>query len=66
MLPSLQDFVASTSVDTKELVAIMSQHLKNYPLIFANIFPKIRFLKDKFLDPKSLYREHKFMYLNAA
>ena len=28
MFPSLQDFVASTSVGTKELVILMSQHLK--------------------------------------
>ena len=28
MFPSLQDFVASTSVDTKELFVITSRHLK--------------------------------------
>ena len=28
MFPSLQDFVASTSVGTKELVVIICQHLK--------------------------------------
>ena len=28
VFPSLHDFVASTSVGTKELVVIMSQHLK--------------------------------------
>ena len=42
MFPSLQDFMASTYVDTKELVVIMSQYLKGKPLIFAYIFPKIR------------------------
>ena len=32
MFPSLQDFVASTFFDTKELFVIRSQHLKELPI----------------------------------
>ena len=38
MFPSLQDFVASTSVDTRELFVIMSQHLKGSAINFCPLF----------------------------
>ena len=66
MLPRLQDFVASTSIDTKELFAIMSQHLKKLSINFCQYFSENKISKEKFLDCKSLYRKHEFMYLNTA
>ena len=38
MFPSLQDVVATTSVDTKELFANMSQHLKELTINFCLYF----------------------------
>ena len=45
--PSLQDFVASTFVDTKELFVIMSQHLKELPINVCLYFSKNKILKKR-------------------
>ena len=45
MFPSLQDFVASTFVDTKELFVIMSQHLKELPINVCLYFSENKILK---------------------
>ena len=45
MFPSLEDFVASTFVDTKELFVIMSQHLKELPINVCLYFSKNKILK---------------------
>ena len=47
MFPSLQDFVASTSVDTKVLVVIVSQHLKGKAINFCLYFSENKILKRK-------------------
>ena len=47
MFPSLQDFVASTSVGTKELLVIMSQHLKGLAINFCLYFSENKILKRK-------------------
>ena len=47
MFPSLQDFVASTSVDTKVFFVIVSQHLKEKAINFCLYFSKNKTLKRK-------------------
>ena len=45
MFPSLQDFVTSTFVDTKELFVIMSQYLKELPINVCLYFSENKILK---------------------
>ena len=45
MFSSLQDFVAKNSADSRELFAIMSQHLKGLVISFCLFFSKNKIIK---------------------
>ena len=47
MFTSLQDFVANISVDTKELFAIMSQHIKGLAIDVCQSFSENKIFKRK-------------------
>ena len=67
MFPSLQDFVASTFVDTKELFVIMSQHLKELPINVCLYFPENKILETgNFWIVYPYTEDKKLCNLNAA
>ena len=69
MFPSLQDFVASTFVDsdTKELFVIMSQPLKELPINVCLYFSENKILKKENFWIVYLFTEDtKLCNLNAA
>ena len=67
MFPSLQDFVTSTFVDTKELFVIMSQHLKELPINVCLYFSENKILKKgNFWIAYPFTKDIKSCNLNAA